>query len=399
MTTITPPRDGLVRASQSGFELRAASNEGGMPTLFGYMLRFNEWTEIDSVFEGRFMERIAPGAAKKTLLENTGIRILFNHGKDPSVGERALTAPNLVEDSSGVRYEGELFDTTYNRDLVPGLQAGQYGSSFRFRVVKEEFVRSPARSEHNPEGIPERTVEELEIREGGPVTFPAYAGAAASVRSMTDHFFLEELKGDPTRAHELDELFTAWVRRDPDRVRSLLVTADRAACAYMKTGTSTAAWDGEASEARISNDAKASTLRTFYAWEDPAGNPDAKASYRFGHHEVSEDGTIGDANLEACSAGIAVLNGGRGGTTIPDADRQGVYDHLAHHLRDAGREPPELRSQGASGEPPQALPEDGESRSDSHSTGAEGPHSGESRATEALYGLKPQASDEPAWKI
>jgi signal peptide peptidase SppA len=54
------------------------------------------------------------------------------------------------------------------------------------------------------------------------------------------------------------------------------------------------------------------------------------------------DGDVGPANLTACSQGIGVLNGGRTGTTIPDSDRQGVYDHLAKHLSDAGREPPAL---------------------------------------------------------
>ncbi len=38
-----------------------------------------------------------------------------------------------------------------------------------------------------------------------------------------------------------------------------------------------------------------------------------------------------------------MLNGGRGGTTIPETDRRGVWEHLAAHLRDADLEPPDLR--------------------------------------------------------
>jgi hypothetical protein len=41
--------------------------------------------------------------------------------------------------------------------------------------------------------------------------------------------------------------------------------------------------------------------------------------------------------------GIARLNDAKGG--IPDADRKGVYEHLAAHLRDADAEPPELKDQ------------------------------------------------------
>jgi hypothetical protein len=49
----------------------------------------------------------------------------------------------------------------------------------------------------------------------------------------------------------------------------------------------------------------------------------------------------------ACSTGIGVLNGARTGTTIPDADRKGVWAHLAAHLEDAGVKPadiPELKN-------------------------------------------------------
>jgi hypothetical protein len=62
------------------------------------------------------------------------------------------------------------------------------------------------------------------------------------------------------------------------------------------------------------------------------------------HHEINADGTVGPANLTACSASIGALHGARGGTTIPEADRRGVYDHVAKHLRDAGREPEPFRS-------------------------------------------------------
>jgi hypothetical protein len=96
-----------------------------------------------------------------------------------------------------------LIDTSYNRDLLPGLEAGLYGASFRFRVIKEEFDKEPERSKHNPEGIPERTVQELQLYEFGPVTFPAYAGATAGVRSMTDEMLVERMALQPDRMQEL----------------------------------------------------------------------------------------------------------------------------------------------------------------------------------------------------
>lgn len=198
MTTF--PRDDLVRALSPGFELRA-EDDGGMPTLFGHFAVFNRWTEIDSLWEGNFLERIARGAFRKTFRENrSAIKPLFQHGTDPQIGDKPLgPAKVLREDQDGAYYEVPLLDTSYNRDLVPGLEAGLYGASFRFRVVKEEIDDSPDPSDENPRGLPERTIKELRLYEFGPVTFPAYEDATAAVRSLTDEYLWDRLSADPVR--------------------------------------------------------------------------------------------------------------------------------------------------------------------------------------------------------
>lgn len=109
------------------------------------------------------------------------------------------------------------------------------------------------------------------------------------------------------------------------------------------TETSDRGWDGPANEARLRSGEDVVYCRRAYAWQDPEGDPATKATWRFIHHEVDGDGNPGPANVRACVTGIAVLNGARGGTTIPDADREGVWRHLAAHLRDAGMEPSELK--------------------------------------------------------
>jgi HK97 family phage prohead protease len=185
-----PPRDDLIRARQ---ELGVERSEGAeMPTLVGHAAVFNQWTEINSAYEGRFLERIAPGAFKKTISENRDrIRVLFQHGKDPQIGDKPLGPIRaLEEDDTGLRYEVPLLDTSYNRDLIPGLDAGLYGASFRFSVLREEFQKRPERTDFNPLGLPERTVNELRMPEFGPVTFGAYANATSGLRSMTDEFRL-----------------------------------------------------------------------------------------------------------------------------------------------------------------------------------------------------------------
>jgi phage head maturation protease len=119
--------------------------------------------------------------------EQTQHRVLFQHGKDPQIGDKPLgPIETLREDETGAYYEVRLLDTTYNKDLVPGLASGLYGSSFRFSVVKESFLRSPGKSEHNPKALPERTIQEAKVFEFGPVTWAAYQGTSAGLRSLTD---------------------------------------------------------------------------------------------------------------------------------------------------------------------------------------------------------------------
>jgi HK97 family phage prohead protease len=201
-----PPRDGLVRAVMPGPELRDTSVDGSLGILHGHFAVFNEWTEIDSIFEGRFMERIAPGAFAKTFREHRdGMRVLFQHGRDPVIGSKPLgPIDQLSEDSQGAAYEAPLLDTSYNRDLLPGLRAGLYGASFKFRVLREELDMEPKRTSENPDGIPERTVTEAQVYEFGPVTFPAYSQATAGVRSLTDEFILKDFDAaDPDRLRQI----------------------------------------------------------------------------------------------------------------------------------------------------------------------------------------------------
>src|SRR5574343_732705 len=199
-----PPRDNLVRAlPPAPFEIR--DDERGLGTLVTRFSVYNEWTEINSALEGRFMERIAPGAFDKTFSENgQRIKVLFNHGKDPQIGDKVLgPIENLRSEADGAWAEVPLFDTTYHRDLLPGLKAGVYGASFRFSVMRENYNRKAERSDHNPRGLPKRTILEARVPELGPVTFPAYEGAVAGVRSMTDEYVLDALMAEPHKIAEL----------------------------------------------------------------------------------------------------------------------------------------------------------------------------------------------------
>lgn len=196
-----------MRALHPGITLTRADEDGKpvAPTLTGHFSVFNTWTEINSIFEGRFLERIAPGAFRKSFKSDRAqMRALFQHGYDPQVGDKPLgPIVDLREDDKGAYYEVELLDTEYVRELIPGLEAGLYGASFRFRVMREEWVDEPEPSPTNPNGLPERTIKEAHVMEFGPVTFGAYPEATAGIRSLTDEFVIERFASRPKRLREI----------------------------------------------------------------------------------------------------------------------------------------------------------------------------------------------------
>lgn len=117
---------------------------------------------------------------------------------------------------------------------------------------------------------------------------------------------------------------------------------NKGAIPYSETGTTDVNWDAGLMTRRVS--AAQSPLRAMHAWVNTGSSADSKTSYKFPHHMVSDNGAVGAANIRAATAGIAVLNGGRGGANIPNSDRQGVYLHLAHHIRDSGGTAPPLKT-------------------------------------------------------
>jgi phage head maturation protease len=183
----------------------SAAADGTLGRLWVRFSPFDTPYEINSYWEGRFIERTRPGAFKKTISESKSgdgkfsTKVLFNHGSDLNIGDKPLArADSLSEINSdgyhGPELIGDLYDTSYNRDLLPGLRDGAFGSSFMFEVINETWRNEPEPSDINPEGLPERDITEVRLFEAGPVTWPASPTASAGMRSrcMTDGY-MEQL--------------------------------------------------------------------------------------------------------------------------------------------------------------------------------------------------------------
>jgi 2'-5' RNA ligase len=166
------------------------------------------------------------------------------------------------------------------------------------------------------------------IRAATLVDIPAFAEAYIA---LLDQDGAVVAGGQPVTAAELETL----------RVQEM------GAVGTHDTATTDGDWDGPANEKRLDGPLTADKARAAYAWYDGSALTDGempKSAAKFIHHEIGEDGAVGAANLTACSATIAALHGARGGANIPEADRRGVYDHVAAHLRDAGKEPEPFRA-------------------------------------------------------
>jgi HK97 family phage prohead protease len=161
------------RTNEVQFELRAVENGDGM-TFTGYAAVFNSPSEPLP-----FIERIAPGAFKRSLKARNDIKLLWNHDTGSVLGSTRAGTLKLEEDSYGLRVTAVLPDTNLGRDVRTLVQRGDVNAmSFGFSV--------PAGGDSwNAEGT-ERTLKSVRIFEVSVVAYPAYqqTSGTASVRSF-----------------------------------------------------------------------------------------------------------------------------------------------------------------------------------------------------------------------
>ena len=156
-------------------------------SLAGFPVVFDRWTEIQS-WDGPFLERVVAGSADETLAKRSDkIQLMFNHGFDMTLEQTPIGRHTLFDArSEGVWNEAALVDRgVYPKiDLLAELirMGAVYGQSFRFSVLAEEWRDDPDPSDHNPKGIPERSITEFRWYESGPVTYPAYEATSVSLR-------------------------------------------------------------------------------------------------------------------------------------------------------------------------------------------------------------------------
>jgi len=146
---------------------------------------------------GGFREKIASGAFAKTI-KKSDIRALFNHDPNYVLGRNKAGTLTLEEDEKGLAIEIDPPDTSYAKDLMVSIERGDITQmSFAFKTIKDSWA-----NQDKKESI--RTLEEVDLFDVSPVTYPAYPQTDVKVRS-----FLEEAGLDVEKLAVIMEKKTA----------------------------------------------------------------------------------------------------------------------------------------------------------------------------------------------
>ena len=152
-------------------DIEARQAEDGTMRMAGYAAVFNE-----ASVPLPFIEKIAPGAFRKTLSETPDVRLLVNHEGLPMARTKNGTM-RLSEDEKGLFFEAELANTQEARDLYTLVERGDVDQmSFAFRVIRQNWSKDRS----------ERTLTEVSLSDGDVsiVTYPAYAATSVEAREL-----------------------------------------------------------------------------------------------------------------------------------------------------------------------------------------------------------------------
>lgn len=203
-----PPRHDVMRMAPFALRADDTDEENDGQTLDGYGAVFNRETIIDS-WEGKFREKISPGAMKKSFRENPPI-IQFDHGRHPVIGSIPIAALRSISEDThptlapegGAHVIGRLEDNWLVQPVRDAIASESItGMSFRFSVVRQKWFDADGKEIRDEEvlrdhlrrtwfeDVPDdelllRDLKELKVPELGPVVWPAYGDTSVGVRAQ-----------------------------------------------------------------------------------------------------------------------------------------------------------------------------------------------------------------------
>lgn len=182
--------------------LRVEERDGEPTRIEGFASRFYDGspgTEY-TLWKGA-VERIMPGAFDEL---RGNVMALFNHDPSKILGSTRAGSLRLESRAEGLHYSVAPSDTPTSQEVIANVRSGNItGSSFGFRVTDEEW-----RTEGDTDI---REVRKVELSDVSPVTFPAYSGTSAGIRSQegADEARTSYQSWMDKRQQEADKAFTS----------------------------------------------------------------------------------------------------------------------------------------------------------------------------------------------
>jgi HK97 family phage prohead protease len=160
-----------LRTAATQFETREA--EDGKLHITGYFARFGDTFQIASDMS----ESIAPGAFKRTLVENPDVRALVNHDTTLVLGRTKAGTLALREDELGLFGDIEINPNDQDAmNLYERVKRGDVDQcSFGFDIRAED-------TEVSADGKYHWTLTDVDLYEVSACTFPAYQATSISAR-------------------------------------------------------------------------------------------------------------------------------------------------------------------------------------------------------------------------
>lgn len=174
------------RAVQSRFSIETREGEdGALPTIVGYAAVY----EAETVIFNMFREKLRRGAFRRAVEARQDVRALFNHNPDFLLGRVGAGTLRLYDDDHGLRVEIDPPDTPTGREVVELIRRGDiYGMSFGFIPTRVSWEQA------DESGLGLRVVEDVDLVDVSPVTYPAYEQTEVGIRSSAEAVIQERTR-------------------------------------------------------------------------------------------------------------------------------------------------------------------------------------------------------------
>lgn len=164
-------------------EVRAVGGSGDSNPLAieGYAAKFGKYSQD----LGGFKEIIKAGAFSRAIAEGQDVRCLFNHDPNFVLGRTGAKTLTVKEDETGLFYRCELPNTQVARDLHTSIARGDISQcSFSFSAVLQKWTDEQL--EADGPFIATRELQDVDLFDCSPVTYPAYLDTEVSARALVE---------------------------------------------------------------------------------------------------------------------------------------------------------------------------------------------------------------------